>query len=634
MNADGTGGRKLVENAFPLSASGMTPAWSPDGGRLYYTKAEIERNTDYYDDIYYYDMKKGKEVRVTKMLRGRDPDPSPDGKKLVFVTNKLGMTRLALLDISSDRRRPAGAKDVVFLTKESATQYETPRWSPDGSKIAVSLWQPGGYKDVWILDAQGKKLDEATHDRAIDGAPAWSPDGKYIYFSSDRTGIYNLFAYELETKTLFQITNVIGGAFSPSPSPDGKTLAFTSYSAKGYDVHTLAVDRSLWKPAGPYKDPYPAVPYEERKFDVSTKPYNPLPTLAPRFWIPWFGYSYESGVLGGFLTFGQDVVERHQYIVTGLYGPKTDRLWYSLDYFYDGLLPTVHVKASDTDVTYGDLLQDALGTKDYVERQKTYGLELIAPLIKNQTQHMVTLGYQWKEISALTKMPPWPGYSGPVPAEGVLASGRLGYIFNSSRRYNFSISPEQGRTIELGYERLDKSLGSDFELNKYTVDWHEYIDFPVPHHVLLTRLCVGTSTCRKLPQRAFSLGGDNPGDITLSIDDRDVFLRGYPPNEFRGQNAALVSFEYRFPIENLERGDGQAPIFLRRVHGAVFAEAGNAWDGTFHGSDLKRAVGAEARMDLDLAYRLPITLRLGTARGLDEKKETMIIFGLWVPVLY
>ena len=634
MNADGTGDRKLVENAFPLSASGMTPAWSPDGGRLYYTKAEIERNTDYYDDIYYYDMKKGKEVRVTKMLRGRDPDPSPDGKKLVFVTNKLGMTRLALLDISSDRRHPAGAKDVVFLTKESATQYEAPRWSPDGSKIAVSLWQPGGYKDVWILDAQGKKLDEATHDRAIDGAPAWSPDGKYIYFSSDRTGIYNLFAYELETKTLFQITNVIGGAFSPSPSPDGKTLAFTSYSAKGYDVHTLAVDRSLWKPAGPYKDPYPAVTYEERKFDVSTKPYNPLPTLAPRFWIPWFGYSYESGVLGGFLTFGQDVVERHQYIVTGLYGPKTDRLWYSLDYFYDGLLPTVHVKASDTDVTYGDLLQDNLGIKDYVERQKTYGLELIAPLIKNQTQHMVTLGYQWKEISALTKMPPWPGYSGPVPAEGVLASGRLGYIYNSSRRYNFSISPEQGRTIELGYERLDKSLGSDFELNKYTVDWHEYIDFPLPHHVLLTRFFVGTSTGRKLPQRAFSLGGDNPGDITLSIDDQDVFLRGYPPNEFRGQNAALVSFEYRFPIENLERGDGQAPIFLRRVHGAVFAEAGNAWDGTFHGSDLKRAVGAEARMDMDLAYRLPITLRVGIARGLDEKKETMIILGLWVPVLY
>lgn len=634
MNADGTDDRKVAENAFPMSASGMTAAWSADGSRLYYTKAEIERNTDYYDDIYYYDMKKDKEVRVTKMLRARDPDPSPDGKKLIFVTNRMGMTRLALLDISSEPRRPAGAGDVAFLTEESMVQYEAPCWSPDGSKIAVSLWQPGGYKDVWILDAEGKKLDEVMHDRAIDGAPAWGPDGKYIYFSSDRSGIYNLFAYELGTKKLFQITNVLGGAFSPSPSPDGKTLAFASYSAKGYDVHTITIDRATWKSAEPYKDPYPTVPYEERKFDTKTMPYSPLSTLAPRFWLPWFGYSYESGVLGGFLTLGEDVVQRHQYIVTGLYGPKTDRLWYSFDYLYDGLPPTIHVQASDTDVTYSDLLQDARGTKDYVERQKTYGLELIVPLVKNQTQHMVTIGYRWKEISALTKMPPWPGYSGPVPAEGVLASGKLSYRYNSSRRYNFSISPEQGRTIEFGYERLDKSLGSDFELNKYTMDWHEYIDFPLPHHVLLARFFAGTSTGQKLPQRAFSLGGDNPGDITLSIDSQDVFLRGYPANEFRGQNVALTSLEYRFPIENIERGDGQTPIFLRRVHGAVFGEAGNAWDGTFHGSDLKRAVGAEARMDLDLAYRLPVTLRLGIARGLDEKKETMIIFGLWVPVLY
>ncbi len=233
MNADGTGDRKLTENAFPLSASGMTLAWSADGDRLYYTKAEIERNTDYYDDLYYYDMKKDKEVRVTKMLRARDPGPSPDGKKLIFVTNRMGMTRLALLDISSERKRPAGAGDVAFLTEESMVQYEAPRWSPDGSKIAVSLWQPGGYKDIWILDTGGKKLEEVTHDRAIDGAPAWSPDGKYIYFSSDRTGIYNLFAYELGTKKLFQITNVLGGAFSPNPSPDGKTLAFHVLQREG-----------------------------------------------------------------------------------------------------------------------------------------------------------------------------------------------------------------------------------------------------------------------------------------------------------------------------------------------------------------------------------------------------------------
>ena len=83
---------------------------------------------------------------------------------------------------------------------------------------------------------------------------------------------------------------------------------------------------------------------------------------------------------------------------------------------------------------------------------------------------------------------------------------------------------------------------------------------------------------RLFPQGAFQLGGDMPGDVTLSVNERAVYLRGYPAAEFRGENAALLSLEYRLPIVNIERGGGQTPFFWRRLHGAVFAEAGNAWD--------------------------------------------------------
>jgi Tol biopolymer transport system component len=637
MNADGGNDRKVTENLFPLSASGMRPAWSPDGDRVYYTKIEIVRNTNLYDDIYYYDLERNREVRLTSELRARDPHPSPDGARLVFVTNRMGMTRLALLDLSTGKR-PAAQKDITFLTEESSFQYETPRWSPDGSKIAVGVWQPGGYKDVWILDASGKKIDEAAHDRAIDGAPAWSGDGRFLYFASDRTGIYNIFAYELATRKLFQVTNVLGGAFSPAPSPDNKNLFFTSYSARGYDVHVVPVDQAAWKPAAEYQDPYPAGQNEARVISTSVKTYNPLPTLAPRFWLPWLDYSYESGVLGGFVTLGYDVIQRHSYVATGLYGPKTNRFWYSFDYLYDGLYPSIFVHTSDRDDTYTDLLTDPLGEQDYVERQKTYSLELIIPLLRTQKQHSLSIGYQWQEVSALSKLPPtdkpWPGYSGPLPFQGVLASGRAGYRFNNAQRYGFSISPEHGRTIELGYERLDKALGSDVELHKYTADWHEYINFPWKHHVLQARAFAGSSTGDQFPQSAFQLGGDMPGDITLSINDRQVYLRGYPENAFRGQRAALASLEYRFPLLNIEHGGGQTPFFLRRLHGAVFGEAGNAWDtGAFHGSDAKRAVGAELRLDLDFAYGLvPITLRLGVAKGLDEEGETQLIMNLWMPL--
>ncbi len=628
MNRDGGGERKLVENVFPTSSSGMTLQWSPDSRKLYYTKAELQHvGTDLYDDIYYYDLDRYEEVRVTDMLRGRDPSPSADGRKLVFVQNKLGKTRLGILDLTlATKRYPLSEKDVVFLNEPGTVQYEAPRWSPDGGRIAVSVWQPGGIRDIWILDAEGKKLQEMSPDRSVKGMPSWSPDGKYLYFTSDRTGIYNLFAYEIEKKQLFQVTNVLGGAFSPSPSPDGKSLVFTSYSAKGYDVQTIPIDVGSWKAAGPYTNPYPSVEYREPAVETTTKAYNPLPTLFPRYWLPSVFVSPAYPI--GLFTSGADVLQRHEYsfLLNRTTASPRRRLGYSFDYAYDGLAPTFLLHASDEDETFSDMTTfNALA--DYTERQKTYRIEMDVPLFKIQRQHVLTLGYQWKDVSAITNQDPFV----PRPAEGVLASGRVSYIFNNSRRYNFSISPEQGRTIELGYERFDKSLGSDFEFNKYTADWHEYINFPWPHTVLLARAFVGTSTGERIPQGAFQLGGDNPGDAPLSIDDRAIYLRGYPANEFRGQSVALASLEYRFPIVNIERGGGQTPFFFRRLHGAVFGEAGNAWDGTFHGSDAKRAVGTELRMDMDFAYSIPLTVRLVFAKGLDEQGESQVYIAVWVP---
>lgn len=635
MDTDGSGDRKLVENVFSLASSGSGLSWSPDGGRIYYTKIEV-RGANYYNDLYYYDLQKEKEVRLTRGLRARDPRSSPDGKRLVFVLNRMGMTRLAELPIED--RRPAGKDDITYLTQESELQYEAPRYSPDGSRIAVAVWQPGGNRDIRVLDARGNTLEEVTADKAVDGAPAWSADGKHLFFSSDRTGVFNLFAYETATRQLFQVTNVLGGAFTPVPSPDNRTLAFTSYSARGYDIRVMNNDPASWKPAPPFvAQAADAEPGEARMIEGEARPYTPWSTLLPRFWLPWFGYSHENGTLFGGLTTGGDAVERHQYALSALYGPKNNRTWYTLDYLYDRFAPTLYLQAYDTDIGYSELFKTPLFQEDYEEREKSYGLSAILPLIRTATQHVLTIGYRWQELIRLTSTPFW--YRGPAPAEGVLSSERISYLFNSARKYGFSISPEGGRALSAGYERFSRSLGSDFEFHKYTADWHEYLSLSGRHHVLAVRAFAGSSTgadALSLPQRAFQLGGDglfeNLQDAVVSVADQDIALRGYPVNEFRGRKAALASIEYRLPLWNVERGAGSLPFFLRRVHAAVFAEAGNAWDGTFHHTDLKRSVGAEMRFDLSLAYFLPATLRLGIAAGLDEEGETYPTFGLWIPL--
>ncbi len=632
MNADGTNDRRLVDRAFSTSSSGASLAWSPDGNRLYYTRLDYERNTNLYNDLYYYDLQANHEVRVTRGLRARDPFPAPDGTKLLCVLNSRGKTRLALLDLTQGLPiRPAG---ITYLTDWSEDQYETPRYSPDGSRIVTGVWQPGGYKDIWILDDQGRKVAELMHDRAIDGGATWSPDNKTIYFTSDRSGIFDLYAYDVAAKTISQVANVVGGEFTPALSPDGKTLVFASYSSRGFDLAERAVDRSSWKPAAPFHDPYPVPDYADKPVVTTTAPYSPISTLLPRFWLPWFGWSQASGWLEGFLTFDQDAVERHTYMLTALYSPETYRTWYSFAYQYDGLYPTLDFLAQDTDVVYAGLLSDPSGSTDYTERSRELDGSMVFPFTTLEHQNALTLGVRRTTVSALTPRVPWAGYSGAIPAEGVLASGRVSYEFNNAQEYPFSISPEGGRTVDIGVERLDRSLGSDFVVTKYTADWHEYLDLPVKHQVLLLRGFGGVSTGEVLPQRAFQLGGDNPGDTVLPVDQQSLFLRGYDVNEFRGRDAALASMEYRFPIQNLERGWGNKPFFFRRLHGAVFADAGEAWDDSFRGSEVKRSVGAEMRLDLTFSYYLPLTLRLVAVKGLDDQRPIEVYWAIWSPALF
>lgn len=627
MNIDGSNDRRLFKNNF---LSGQSIAWGPDGKGLYYTKTEVVRNTNLYNDIYYYDLERHKEIRLTRHLRARDPAPSPDGTKLVFVTTRLGKTRLATLPLM--QKTIAKEQDINWLGEESDNQFETPRFSPDGQKIVVGVRQPDGYKDIWILGSQGNKLEELMHDRAIDGGAVWSADGRSLYFSSDRSGIFNLYAYDLASRQISQVSNVIGGAFMPSVTPDGSAIAFANYSSLGYDIHVLENKPATWKAVGEYRDPYPAASYLDKEVVTEQSSYNPLATLYPHFWLPYPGYSEYSGTLGGFITFGSDAVQRHSYILSALYGPSKHRVWYDFNYRYDGLFPSLRLGVQDTDITYSGLLEQKTGFDakgDYIERARTLDASMIFPLLELDQQHELTLGYRQRIMGRLTQVPPWPGYDGVIPSQGVLASGRASYLFNNAERYGYSISPEDGRSIELGYERFSRKLGSDFNLEKYSVDWHEYVDLPFDHHVLLLRAYGGKSSGNVIPQGAFQLGGDNPGDLAIDVTEQNVYLRGYPVNQYRGQKVGLMSMEYRFPVRNLEKGFSNTPFFFKQVHGAVFAEAGNAWDATYSSKDLKRSIGFEARMDMSLAYALPITLRLGFAKALDDKRDNTLIANAW-----
>jgi serine/threonine-protein kinase len=120
--------------------------------------------------------------------------------------------------------------------------YLYPRLSPDGTRIAVLALDLEN--DIWIWDAGPTTLTRATFDPSTDLLPVWTPDGRRLMFTSERTGVRNLFSQAADgTGNVEQLTESPNIQSATAVSPDGRFLLFTETAPKtGEDVMQVALD--------------------------------------------------------------------------------------------------------------------------------------------------------------------------------------------------------------------------------------------------------------------------------------------------------------------------------------------------------------------------------------------------------
>ena len=232
-------------------------SWSPDGSEIYYVKSVGGRW-----DIYAHDLVRKKSHRVTIGLRGKDPAVSPDGKQIAFVGNRDGSQRLGIVNINGTNTR--------YLTQHNdGTQYYGPQWSPDGSRILFTVFR-GEDRDIAVIDAEATPFPKKTSTKpaedpdstkafpdslayandagfeallrstADERDPVWLPDGSGFLYSSDRTGVFNLYTFDLATGRQSRVTNVIGGAFGPSITADGQDIVYAGFHAANYSLYRIS----------------------------------------------------------------------------------------------------------------------------------------------------------------------------------------------------------------------------------------------------------------------------------------------------------------------------------------------------------------------------------------------------------
>ncbi|HEX4353336.1 MAG TPA: hypothetical protein VHZ95_10485, partial [Polyangiales bacterium] len=169
----------------------------PNGRGLIYSQEAPYRDIYDYHDLFRLDLASGESERLTIGMRASQPDVSPDGRRVAFVTQKSGTSRLEIADLENI----AGTRRVLY-GGEAYDQVFTPRFSPDGHQIAISAWRAGGFRDILLVDTIRGEVRALTHDRALDSGPTWSPDSARVYFSSDRTGIANIYACDVASGTI------------------------------------------------------------------------------------------------------------------------------------------------------------------------------------------------------------------------------------------------------------------------------------------------------------------------------------------------------------------------------------------------------------------------------------------------
>ncbi|MBI1822461.1 MAG: PD40 domain-containing protein [Nitrospirae bacterium] len=594
---------------------GFSSSWSRDGKKLAFAQLEIFRNYSEFNDLYLYDFQKRNLKRLTFGKRLRDPDFNPDGRSLVAVENQTGENRLVLFSLGSGLIEP-----VTWL--DSNMIFSHPRWSPDGHSIVVSGWK-NGLNGLYLVNLEIKEIIPLIQDRFMFLTPTWSPDGKKILFSSDKTGIYNIFSYNIETKEMSQITNLLGGGFTPEVSTDGREIILSAYHSRGFDLYKIK-----WAKENPQKfekifsDNISKSDSSTPLAGISFESYSPWPTLLPRFWIPIAGGD-ESGLQLGGTTAGSDILGRHRYDLSALYGFLSHRPAGSFQYENNSFYPTIHAGLSYMPIIYPDLLTDLQGHQlDYWENKVRAEFDISYSWNFLKSSNTLKGGYFTETFSALSTVP-----MGIQPPEtGVIKSLRSSWQLNTSKEFAFSISPENGRHLQIQYDWLSHQIGSDFNQNRFIAGWYEYIHFFFPHHVLATRLTGAFATGDHLVYRSFQVGGPDFTEEIIEPDQTNFFLRGYPIRQLRGNKALIGSIEYRFPIYNIERGYRSWPFFLNRTHGALFFDIGNAWDRETALPDFRRGFGAEIKMDMTFSYLVPLRLRLGVGRGADSDGITQFYF--------
>ncbi len=542
-------------------------AWLPDSKHIIYS-APAPQNDQTHNDLFIQAVASRVRQRLSVGLQAIAPAISPDGSKIAFIQlNSYSLSSNVCVAplYKKDGNYLLGPIDV--LLQGDTTNYAISlAWNPTGELLAVERAVGQGRTGIYLLNSS-RNIIPIIEELAHVGQPAFSPDGRYLLFESDRTGVANLYAYNLETKQLRQLTNVLSGAFFPKLTPDGQFLIFTHYTAQGYCLAQM--------PFKPETSPQPMPPFVGSHWQVapwrkdaligtpgtvsaelSPRPYK-VSSLKPSWWLPYI-WTETGGLKFGIITGMQDALRKHYYILQTEYGLASGKPGLSLNYnwqhdpvFSRGLDFNLSLKSQEHFLKFeAGYTKETGPTQQEPNTRRIYGGIQLAKRNPN-----IFAGWQHQRLS--------------------------GIDLQHSQKLNIQLS---------------SSLNEDTGRLSLLSGWSAKCIWP-------SAGSLGIETVAAITQK-------NTG-FCFGSATSPLHISGVAPNHGNvGEWAVKFALSAQRPLRSLYRGHSLLPIFFEQFVGEVFAQFGV---GARHNSAIA-ALGAGVHLDTSLIYgRLNISPRLGAS---------------------
>ncbi len=590
---------------------------------IYFDQEERQREPGRYFDLYALDRASGRVVRLTEDARLSDPDVSPDGRTVVAVQSRPGQRNLVIVEVGP--ATTSATHEITTVVSELDTQFNAPRWSPDGRSIVAERHRPGLQPEIVVVEAGTRAIRVVASDaNARWATPTWRRDGGAIVAAADfDEGPFNLYEIDLDGSRVRPLTSTTGGAIWPDVSPDGTAIVYVGYTPDGFDLFRVPYrsaprDGDVTRAALTVGDSQAVAETKPvADFSLKARDYSPWTTLEPTSWWPTIDSTSTQVRLGATID-GADVLGYHAYSVSASWAlsrpegaPQVSAIspdWRAV-YAYARWRPTFYAAASRETSFFGGLPDDD-GRPSLTTRQsRQFEAGVILPVVRVRVSQETRVSFLRAGDASMF-------LDRTVAIDR--AAVRLAWSISSAHVYGRSISPERGVRVGVTGEIVRREFGASADANVVSADARAYVPGLAEQHVLAIRASGGMSKGDGDVRHTFLLGGAGPNaDVVAFGSDAFSLLRAFGANSFAGTHLALVNADYRWPLARIERGVGTWPFFLRTISAAAGVDLGQAWVSAFVARDIKTSLAAEFSADVVVGYDIPLTVTVGAAWGRD-----------------